>query len=824
MSNNVSGLDQIEGYFASRGWAPFAFQREAWHAYSAGESGLIHAATGTGKTLAVWLGILSAWLDAPGTVTAPPLQALWITPLRALAADTAASLQEPLTALNIPWTLETRTGDSSSTVRGRQRKRLPSALVTTPESLTLFLARADGQTLFSDLKLIVIDEWHELIGSKRGVQTELALARLRRWCPEARVWGVSATLGNLDVALRALLGIADFETGEIRRGLLIQGHEPKAIRVESILPRRIERFPWAGHLGLALLDEVIAVIARGRTALVFTNTRAQAEIWYQAILDRQPDWAGEVALHHGSLDADSRRWVEAALKEGRLRCVVCTSSLDLGVDFAPVDSVIQVGSPKGVGRLLQRAGRSGHQPGIESKVTCAPTHAFELIEAAAARDAMLSGRVEPRIPVENALDVLSQHLVTIALGGGFTPDDLYREVRTSYAYRSLTRAAFEWTVGFAADGGALAAYPEYHRLTRTDEGRYIVDRPDVARVHRMSIGTIVSEASLKVQFMKGAALGHIDESFAARLQPGDKFTFAGRVLEFVRVRDMTAWVRLARSKRAIVPRWFGGGFPLSAELASAVRAQLDAAIAGRYESPEMVAVKPILDLQAKWSRIPASDETLIERTTTRDGNHIFIFPFGGKLVNEGLAALCATRLSRRSPITFTIAVNDYGFELLSPDPIPIHEAIDAGLFTTANLTEDILASLNAGELARRQFREIARIAGLVIQRFPGGQKSAKQLQASTGLIYDVFEQYDPGNLLLLQARYEVLERQLEVSRLVNTLDRINAGRLTVIDVPRPTPLAFPLIVERIRETISSETLADRVAKMQLALERATAAL
>lgn len=824
-----NGLDALDSYFASRGWTPFSFQREAWDAYRNGESGLIHAPTGTGKTYAAWLGILSQWLDTHEPIqpnaapkkrnTAAPLQALWITPLRALAADTARSLAEPIEALGIDWTVETRTGDTSSSTRNRQRSRLPSALVTTPESLSLFLAREESEALFADLKLIIIDEWHELLSSKRGVQTELCLARLRRWCPELRLWGLSATFGNLDVALRTLLGVADYTTGEIRHGRLIQGETPKAVRVESIIPRSIERFPWAGHLGLALLDDVIRIVEKGQSALIFTNTRSQTEIWYQAIIDRKPDWAGDVALHHGSLDPKTREWVENALRDGLLRCVVCTSSLDLGVDFTPVDAVIQVGSPKSVGRLLQRAGRSGHQPGVESRVTCAPTHAFELIEAAAARDAMHAGHIEPREPIQNALDVLAQHIVTLGLGGGFTADELYREVRTCYAYRALSESEFRWTLDFVAFGGSLHAYPEYNRLTLLEDGRYIVERQDVARIHRMSIGTIMSDSTLKVQYLKGDSLGFVEESFLSRLKPGDKFTFAGRVLEFVRIRDMTAFVRLSRSRSGLIPRWYGGGFPISIQLAEAVRRKLDEAIAGQYGSPEMQSVRKILELQAKWSRIPPTGELLIERVKTREGHHLFFYPFGGRLVNEGLAALCAYRIGQLHPITFNIALNDYGFELLSDTPAPLDDALAAGLFDRDRLADDILASLNASEMTRRQFREIARIAGLVIQRFPGGQKSARQLQATSGLIFDVFQKYDPDNLLLAQAQREVLERQLELNRLTWTMDQIGAGQIRVVDPPRPTPFAFPLMVERVRETMSFESLSDRIARMQLVLER-----
>jgi ATP-dependent Lhr-like helicase len=865
----------IDEWFTRRGWAPFPFQCEVWQAYLAGKSGLIHAATGTGKTYAAWLGPILEWLGEQGDVrdghaisnlqspiSPPPLRVLWITPLRVLAGDTEAALRAPLDDFGIPWTVETRTGDTSSSVRARQRKRLPSALITTPESLSLLLTQMDAANLFCNLRLVVVDEWHELMSTKRGVQTELALARLRRWCPELRTWGLSATMGSLDAALATLVGIRDQGSGissmltpdpRPLTARLVQGLIPKAIRIDSLIPDSIERFPWAGHMGLKLLPQVVEVIEASKSTLVFTNTRAQTELWYQAILDARPEWAGAIALHHGSLDRDTREWVERALHDGQLRAVVCTSSLDLGVDFAPVDTTIQIGSPKGIARLLQRAGRSGHQPGAESHIICAPTHAFELIEFAAARTAALAGEIEARSQIERALDVLAQHIVTVALGGGFEADDLLAEVRTTYAYRNLTDAEWNWTLDFAARGGpALQNYPEYARVTLQD-GRYVVVDEQIARRHRMSIGTITSDASLTVQYLRGPKLGSIEESFVSRLKPGERFIFAGRPLEFVRVRDMTAWVRRANGAGGSIPRWMGGRMPFSSELASAVRAKLDDARAGVFDDPEMRAVAPILRLQARWSHIPAPDELLIERVKTREGHHLFFYPFEGRSVHEGLAALCAYRLSRITPISFTIAVNDYGFELLSPEPAPIgklrtenREPKDTGrpgdwetgrhgdveidqspisnlqslIFSPHNLLDDITASLNATEMAKRQFREIARVAGLIFQGYPGNQKSVKQVQASSSLIYDVFQHYDPENMLLQQARREVLERQLEQSRMRRALERIAAGRITIVDVRRPTPLAFPLLVDRLRETVSSEKFADRVRKMQLSLEKA----
>ena len=807
-------LARVDAWFASRGWKPFPFQREVWLAYLAGESGLVHAATGTGKTLAAWIGPL---LEASRSLGAShKLRVVWITPLRALAADTAESLRAPLEALGIDWRVETRTGDTSPAQRARQQKRLPEALVTTPESLTLFLTRDDVAEIFSDLTLVVVDEWHELMGTKRGVQVELALSRLRALRPDVRTWGLSATIGNLDVALRALLGVAD----DAAKGRIIRGVEPKEIVVDALIPPVIERFPWAGHLGTQMLPQVVDAIEEGRSAIVFTNTRSQTEIWYQAILGARPDWAGTIALHHGSLDRKKRDWVEDGLRTGKLRCVVATSSLDLGVDFSPVDRVLQVGSPKGIARLLQRAGRSGHRPGATSRVTCVPTNALELVEVAAARDGIASGSIEARLPVTRPLDVLAQHVVTAALGGGFVPEELKREVMSTYAYAELRDDEWQWVLDFVSSGGsALQAYPEYARVVVRD-GRWIVESSFLARRHRQSIGTIVSDGHIAVQYLRGAALGSVEESFIARLKPGDRFVFAGTPLEFVRVRDMKAWVRRAPNVKGAIPRWMGSRLPMSDSLAAMLRERLGEAARGEFRGPEMQALEPLFRVQARWSRIPAPDELLIERVKTREGIHLFWFPFEGRLVHEGLAALMAYRIARTVKITFTMSANDWGFELLSVDAAPLEEALARDLLSPHALLDDVPASLNATEMAKRQFREIARVAGLVFPGLPRSGKTARQLQASSSLFFDVFRQYDPGNLLLSQAHREVLERQLESSRLGRTLERLTKARVVITEPKRVTPLAFPLLVDRTRERVSSESLADRIRRMQAALEKA----
>jgi len=821
-------MTPLESWFAGRGWQPFEFQREVWEAYARGESGLIHAATGTGKTYAAFLGAVAEALGDGGasrsTERAParraeaaPLRVLWLTPLRALAADTEQALRLPVTELGLPWTVESRTGDTSASQRARQRERLPTVLVTTPESLSLLLCRKEHAQLFADLQCVIVDEWHELMATKRGVQVELCLARLRRICPSLRTWGVSATLGNLEEAAETLLGFD--EQGDRCRGRLVRGVVPKSVEVEALLPDTMDHFPWAGHLNTKLLPEVMQRLEAASSAIVFTNTRSQCEIWFQSLIAANPDWFAFTALHHGSLSRAQREDVEDGLRTGRYKVVVATSSLDLGVDFAPVDLVLQIGSPKGVARLLQRAGRSGHGPGRVSRIVCVPTHAFELVEVAAARAAIAAGAIERREPLDRPLDLLAQHLVTLALGGGFTREAVMAELRSTRAYHALTDEELDWVLEFVTHGGsALRAYPEYAKV-HCEDGVYQVADRRVAQRHLLNIGTIVSDHAIAVRYLSGRTLGSIEESFVARLSPGDKFFFAGTALEFVRMRDLTAWVRKAKGSVGAVPRWMGARMPLSTELAAAVRDALERARQGRFDTPELEAVRPVLETQAARSAIPRPDELLIERTETRDGHHLFVYPFEGRLVHEGLAALWAYRLAQYLPLSFSFSCNDYGFELLSPDPAPLEEALEHGLMSGTHLLHDITHALNAAELARRQFREVARVAGLVFTGFPGQNKSAKHLQASSTLLYDVFVKHDPDNMLVAQARREVLERQLEASRLARVLDRLAQSTVRVVDVERPTPLAFPLMIDMTRAKLSTEKLADRVRRMTVAAER-----
>jgi ATP-dependent helicase Lhr and Lhr-like helicase len=803
----------------SRGWRAFDFQREVWQAIAQGRSGMLHATTGSGKTYAVWLGMLDELLRRhPPARGAEPLRAIWLTPMRALASDTTRALAEPLRALAPEWTIGQRTGDTPSAERARQDKRFPTVLVTTPESLSLMLTRANARHELESVEFVVVDEWHELIGSKRGVQAQLALARLWRFNPSLVVWGLSATLGNLQQAMDVLCSSG--RAAGAPPPVLVRGRIDKNLVIDTLIPPDPGKYSWAGHLGARMQQPVVDEIAKSGTTLVFTNVRSQAEIWYQLLLEARPDWAGEIALHHGSLDRGTREWVEQGLKEGSLRAVVATSSLDLGVDFLPVERVLQIGSAKGVARMMQRAGRSGHAPGRDSRLTLVPTHTMEIVGAAAARHAAYVGRVEARQSPDKPLDVLVQHIVTIALGNGFRAEELLEEVRTAWAYRELSQGEFDWALAFCERGGeSLTAYPDYHRIVRDDEGIYRVRDRSIGMRHRLGIGTIVSDASMQVKYMSGANIGTIEEGFIARLRKGDCFFFAGKLLEFVRVREMAAYVKKASRNKGTVPTWQGSKMALSTEMGDAVLEMMHRAAQEDFLEPELQAARPMLETQARLSRIPTPNTVLVEAFRSQEGYHLYVYPFSGRHVHLGLASLLAWRLARERPNTFSMSVNDYGFELVSAEEFDLAPVTSKSVFASDNLLQDVLSSLNSTELAQRRFREIARVAGLVFSGYPGQPKSTRQLQASSGLFFEVFRKYDRGNLLLTQAQKEVLSQELEISRLRATLARMLKRRLEFVELRHPSPMSLPLMVERFREQLTTEQLSTRLDRILRNMER-----
>jgi DNA ligase-associated DEXH box helicase len=958
----TKGQQVISQWFREKSWKQFPFQFEMEEAYLEGYSGLLNAPTGSGKTFALFMPFVAAYInkypDTYQTRSNNGLLMLWITPLRALTNDIRKAMQTVCDDLGLPWKIATRTGDTPAAEKQALKKKLPEVLLTTPESLHLMLAQKEYPKLFNRLEVVVIDEWHELLGTKRGVQVELGLSKLKNltsalskgegvdthksefpgyhttdalswhatidqakqmrhqptgaehilWqhlrgkkagckfrrqhavlgyipnfvCldkklivevdggyhnrPEQRqfdeqrtqylnehgynvlrftndqvlsdvdhvlevikerlnqtslpfregrggvlkIWGISATIGNLEQAADVLLGNT-FPREQIR---MVRAFVDKKLVIKSVIPQNVENYSWTGHIGLQLLPEVMEIVARSKTTLIFTNTRAQSEIWYQAILDKYPEYAGIMAMHHGSLANELRNWVEQALHAEALKLVVCTSSLDLGVDFRPVDTVIQVGSPKGVARFMQRAGRSGHHPGATSLAYFIPTHSLELLEGAALKQAITQGSFESRDPVLLAMDVLIQYMVTLAVSDGFRADELFNEVKSTFAFADLRRSEFNGLLDFVTNGGkTLAQYDEFLKV-EVENGLYKVNSRKVAMRHRLSIGTITSELALRVKWLSGGSLGTIEEYFISRLKPGDVFWFAGRSLEFIKVKEMTAFVKKSTSTKGQIPSWMGGRMPLSSQLSAVFRDKLDEVAQGIEKDEEVVALKPLFKLQAELSHLPQSHEFLIESFESRDGHHLLFYPFEGRLVHEGMASLMAYRISKLKKATYSIAMNDYGFELLSDEEIPIEQALETDdLFSINHLLDDIQHSLNANEMARRRFRDIAHIGGLIFMGYPGQPMKNKHLQASTSLLFEVFSEYEPDNLLVRQAYNEALSLQLEEFRLREALQRISKQTVILKRIERPTPFAFPIMVDSLREKLTTESLEDRVAKM-----------
>jgi ATP-dependent Lhr-like helicase len=812
------GQRVVNQWLKEKKWKLAPFQKETIAAYLAGKSGLLNAPTGSGKTYALFLPVLIAHINRMAefkTVKRPHLKVLWVTPLRALTKDIRRNLQLACDEMQIPWIIGTRTGDTGAKEKAMQRKELPDVMLITPESLHLMLAQKNNEIFFKELEAVIVDEWHEILGTKRAVQTELALSYLRGIRPDLLTWGISATIGNIEEALKVITGPGFPE----EKSVIVRSNIIKKVVVESVLPDDVEKMPWAGYLGINLLHKVMPIVYRSTSTLLFTNTRSQTEIWYRHIIENYPDLAGIIAVHHGSLDREVRNWVEDNLHLEKLKLVVCTSSLDLGVDFRPVETVIQVGSPKSVSRFLQRAGRSGHRPNATSKIYFVPTHALELIEAVSLREGVQKNVIEDRTPIVQAFDVLAQYMVTLAVGNGFKEQELYEEVKSTYCYQFLTRDEWQWLLAFITTGGpSLLAYDEFKKVEQEGD-LYVVKDRRIAMRHRLSMGTIVSDASMRIQLLNGKYLGTVEEGFITWLKIGDTFSFNGMTLELVRVKEMSAYVTKTKDKKAKVPRWAGGRIPLSSQLSAFIRHRLNEVADHQPTEPEMIKLKPLLDLQKERSAIPHENELLIEQCVTDEGYHIFIYPFEGRLVHEGMAALIAYRIAQTRPVTFSMAMNDYGFELLSDELIDMQEILEEhDVFTPDNLLEDIQNSVNSIEIARRKFREIAAISGMVFQGYPGKFVKARHLQASSGLLFQVMSEYEENNLLIQQAYQEALDQQLEEVRLRRSLERIKYQKVIIKYIERPTPFAFPILVDRLREQMSTETLESRINKLLVQVE------
>jgi ATP-dependent helicase Lhr and Lhr-like helicase len=797
-------MSLADQWFTQNNWQAHVFQRECWQAIANGKSGLLNAPTGFGKTFAIWFGILQNYSDK--TTKPKGLHALWITPLKALSKEIYQSANKVSEVLDLNYQVELRSGDISSKDRNRLKKNKHQALITTPESLHLMLASKGYAEDLKQLEFIVVDEWHELLGSKRGVQIELALSRLKTICPNLKIWGISATIGNLEEAQSILLGSNN------EQAVIVKADLEKKIEIETVFPDEIEKYPWGGHLGIKLLPKIIPIIQNNRSTLIFTNTRAQAEIWYQQLLDYAPDLAGVIAMHHGSLDMTLRKWVENALHTGELKAVVCTSSLDLGVDFRPVDTIIQIGSAKGIARFLQRAGRSGHHPYATSRIYFVPTHSLEIVEGHALRWAIQNGRMEDRIPYIRSFDTLLQYLVTLAVSDGFTPMQIWKEVKQTHCFESMSEKEWQWCLDFITQGGqSLHSYNEFHKVV-VESGLYKVNSRMVALRHRLSIGTIVSAAMMQVRFKRGKKLGVIEEWFVSKFNPGDTFWFAGRNLELLGIKDMDVFVKPSVAKKGAIPSYMGSRMALSSQLSESIRISINQYLDGQRDTEELKRLEVLFDLQQECSHLPHENELLIEYFQSKEGYHLFIYPFDGRLVHEGMATLLSQRLALLQPMSFSISVNDYGFELLCDHPIIPELLIDNNLFSMDHLEADAMSSFNSSQMAQRQFRDIASISGLVFNGYPGKQKKSRHLQASSELFFKVFEEHEDQNLLLLQAYEEVLQFHLEMNRQRALFERINKNKIIVKYLDKPSPFAFPIMVERFREVFSNEPIEMKVEK------------
>ena len=847
---NTVGYKKIKNWLESKSITPFKFQEETWQNILLYNSGLVNAPTGCGKTYSVFLGAVIQFINQhPTNYTSLKnngLQLLWISPLRALATDIAKAMSIALQELEIPWRVAVRNGDTPSNERQKQKQQNPEILIITPESLHLILAQKNHDYLFETLSIVAVDEWHELMGSKRGVQLELALSYIiykknfyqnsNNKSLSLSVFGISATIGNLQEAMDVLLypllpyqqqfylvkggfGVELYEESKTS----ISHSNSKKIKVETIIPNEVDKYPWAGHLGLKLAKDILPIIQNSTTTLIFINTRGMSERWYQTLLDIEPQLAGTIALHHGSIEKETREWIENALHQQKLKAVICTASLDLGVDFRPVDSVIQVGSPKGVSRFLQRAGRSGHAPGEISKIYFLPTHSLEIIECIALQQAINLQVAESKPPLFLCFDVLLQFLCTLAVGSGFNEIEAFKIVQQTFCFNEITTHEWQELILHLTHGGkAFEQYDEYKKLEKIGDKYHIKDRRQAFR-HRLHIGTIVSDAMLKVKLQNGKYLGVIEEWFISKLDEGDSFIIGGRNVALVQIKDMTVTVKPSTNKKAIIPSWMGGRMSLSGNLGELLRDVFNQLKTNSLDNlSETKALQPLLQLQQSLSHIPSTNEILIEHFTSKDGYHLLVYLFEGRQIHEAISAIVAMRLSRIETNSFSIAMNDYGFELLSDKPIEIAEEVYKQLFTTKDLYADIMQSVNSVEMAKRKFRDIAVIGGLIFQGMPGEGKKARHLQSSASLIFNVLNEFDKDNILLKQAYQEILDIQMDEARLRQSLERITKSNFIIKHPNQFTPLSFPIIADGLnRNNLSNEKLEERILRMQQQLTKNT---
>ena len=814
-------------WFASRGWTPRPHQLELLAKAHAGRSALLIAPTGGGKTLAGFLpSLVELSTHFPRLRKEQRgLHTLYISPLKALAVDVARNLEIPVAEMRLPVRIETRTGDTPTSKRQRQRRHPPDMLLTTPEQLALLLASADAPYLFGTLRRLVLDELHALVTSKRGDLLSLGLARLFRIAPELTSIGLSATVAEPDDLCRFMVPQGDRPT---KADLIVaEGGAPPQVTMLDSDEHLDEHIPWAGHSARYSLGALYRLIKTHRTTLVFVNTRSQAEGIFQDLWHLNDDNLA-IALHHGSLDVAQRRKVEAAMAAGQLRAVVCTSSLDLGVDWGDVDLVINVGAPKGASRLLQRIGRANHRMDEPSKGVLVPANRFEVLECRAALDAVAENAQDTPASRVGALDVLAQHVLGCACAAPFLADELYREIATAAPYAGLTRADFDAVVDFVATGGyALKAYERFARIRQGKDGRWRIAHPIVAQRYRLNVGTIVEADMLKVRLVRsraskliprgGRLLGEVEEYFIEMLVPGDTFVFAGEILKYEALVEDEVYVSRTTAEDPKVPAYEGGKFPLSTYLADRVRGIISDPLAWRG-LPEQV--REWLEIQKWRSQLPGRRELLVETFPRANKNYLICYPFEGRLAHQTLGMLLTRRLERARLRPLGFVANEYALAVWGLGDIAARiskgELSLAALFDEDMLGDDLEAWLAESTLMKRTFRNCAIIAGLIERRFPGQEKSRRQLTISTDLVYDVLRSHQPDHVLLRAARADAATGLLDVRRLGEMLSRVK-GRIVHKALDHVSPLAVPVMLEIGREQVYGEAADELLAETEAEL-------
>lgn len=815
----------FQRWFAARGWSPRVHQLDLLAKARDNRSALLIAPTGAGKTLAGFLPTLvelgtpqpkSAKTISTGrsVVRSGGLHTLYISPLKALAVDIARNLERPIADMKLPVRVETRTGDTPVSRRQRQRKYPPDILLTTPEQLALLLSSDDAPYLFSSLKRIVLDELHALVTSKRGDLLSLGLARLWRLAPQATAVGLSATVAEPDDLRRYLVP----QTGGVQTMADLVIADAGAAPIVEMLDTK-ERLPWAGHMARHALGEIYDLVKSNKTSLMFVNTRAQAEMLFQDLWRINDDGLA-IALHHGSLDVAQRRKVEDAMAAGKLRGVVCTSSLDLGIDWGDIDLVINVGAPKGASRLMQRIGRANHRLDEPSRAVMVPANRFEVLECRAAIDAVAENAQDTPPQRTGSLDVLAQHVLCCACGEPFLADELYAEVRSAAPYMDLPRKDFDDVIDFVATGGyALKSYERFARIKQDKAGRWRVTNPRVRQSYRLNVGTIVEEPMLKVKLVRGSnkgggstgaiarggrMLGQIEEYFIEGLVPGDTFVFGGEVVRYEALMEDEVYVSRSNDANPKVPSYMGGKFPLSTYLAERVRLLLADQRAWKGLPDQ---VREWLSLQAAFSRVPGSRELIVETFPRADKHYLVCYPFEGRLAHQTLGMLLTRRLERARAKPLGFVANEYALAVWSLGDMSAMVRngrlnLDA-LFDADMLGDDLEAWLAESALMKRTFRTCAVISGLIARRFTGEEKSRRQVLFSTDLVYDVLRKHQPDHVLLRAARSDAATGLLDIRRLSDMLTRIQ-GRITHKELDRVSPLAVPVMLEIGREAVYGE--------------------